>query len=205
VLAVLRGAAEPLCVSAISTATRLSANAVRFHLDNLIDVGAVRGVRDPDHSGAGRPAVLYSAMPSEAVDPAAAYRVLAGLLARELTRSGGPKASTDAGRVWARRIVPDRVGDAADPLAVVVSLFEDTGFNPTIGADGSTVELHRCPFRELAIEQPEVVCGVHLGLLTGVLEEIGAPTKVRLVPVLDGSGPCLVLLSKTSQARVSTR
>jgi hypothetical protein len=47
------------------------------------------------------------------------------------------------------------------------------------------------------MEQPEMVCGVHLGLLTGVLEEIGTRTRVSLVPALDGSGPCLVRLAET--------
>ena len=199
VLAVLRGAPVPLGVRALAVATQLSANAVRFHLDHLIDLGVVRGVKDLDHVGAGRPAVLYSAMPAEAVDPEAAYRLLAGVLARELTRSGGPHAATDAGRSWARCLIPDGIASGkGDPLAVVLSLFEGTGFSPTLGADGRTVELHRCPFLDLAVAQPEVVCGVHLGLLTGVLEAIGSPTKVRLVPVLDDSGPCLVRLGKAA-------
>src|SRR5664279_4163871 len=43
-----------------------------------------------------------------------------------------------------------------------------------------------------------MVCGVHLGLLTGVLEEIGTRTRVSLVPALDGRGPCLVRLGETS-------
>jgi hypothetical protein len=42
-----------------------------------------------------------------------------------------------------------------------------------------------------------MVCGVHPGLLTGVLEEIGTRTRVSLVPVLDASGPCLVRLAET--------
>ena len=197
VLAVLRGASAPVGVRAVCAATQLSATAVRFHVDHLIGLGAVRAVKDPEHTGAGRPAVLYRAVPAEAVDPAAAYRVLAGLLARELTRSAGPGAGSEAGRAWAVGVLHGRsFAGMADPLEVVVSLFEDTGFSPMRGADGRTVELHRCPFLGLAVEQPEVVCSVHHGLLTGVLEEIGAPTNVRLVPVLDGSGPCLVRLGQ---------
>lgn len=84
--------------------------------------------------------------------------------------------------------------DPADPTAVVVSVFREAGFEPAVDVGSHTVALHRCPFRELAAEHPDVVCGMHLGLLTGLLEQIGASTEVRLVPVLDGSGPCLVRL-----------
>ena len=41
-------------------------------------------------------------------------------------------------------------------------------------------------------ELPGVVCGVHHGLTSGALERAGVAANVRVVPVLDGSGPCLV-------------
>ncbi len=197
-LAALRAAPGPLGVTAISAATHLSANAVRFHLARLLATGAVRAAKDPGQHGPGRPLVLYSAAPAEAVDPASAYRVLAGLLARELTRSAGPAASVDAGRAWARRMHPgtgstDPQG-LQDPVDVVLTLFADTGFQPTLVGDGRTLHLHRCPFRDLAVEQPEVVCGVHQGLVNGVLDEIGADLTATLVPVQDGSGPCRLRL-----------
>ncbi|MGZ4461144.1 MAG: helix-turn-helix transcriptional regulator, partial [Nocardioidaceae bacterium] len=207
VLALLRQTPAPMGVSAIGAATGLSANAVRFHLDHLVALGAARAAKDHGHAGPGRPALLYSAVPAEAVDPASAYRVLAGLLARELTRSGRPQASTDAGRAWARRMLPSlsspRPADgtgAPDPVAVVLALFQDTGFEPVLASDGRTVELHRCPFLELATEQPEAVCGVHLGLVRGVLEEIGDCSTAALTPVLEGPGPCLVRLGAARSA-----
>ncbi|MHB1615060.1 MAG: helix-turn-helix transcriptional regulator [Actinomycetes bacterium] len=182
----------------VCAATGLSPSAVRFHLDHLIDLAAVRAVKDPNASGSGRPALLYSAVPAEAVDPAAAYRALAGLLASELVRSAGPRASTDAGRAWAKALLRGKDVTSADPLPVVMSLLDGGGFSPVRSADGSTVELHRCPFLDLALEQPAVVCGVHLGLVTGVLEELGTMTPVHLLAALDGPGPCLVRFSATS-------
>ncbi len=192
VLALLRAAEHPLGVAAIQTATGLSANAARFHLDRLVRSGAARAARDPNHAGPGRPAVLFSASPAAAVEPAAAYRLLAGILAKELDSSGRPGAHLEAGRTWARTTGRCAGEAGTDPVAAAMTLFTDTGFQPALRADGRTVELHRCPYLDLAVERPAVVCGVHLGMVLGVLHEIGDGTRVRLVPVLHGDDPCLV-------------
>lgn len=194
VLAVLRASGSPLGVGAVAAQTGLSPNAVRFHLGHLLDEGSVRPVKDPGHAGPGRPAVLYAALPAEAVDGAAAYRRLAGLLASELSRSADPGAPVDAGRAWARSLTASNPAPPADrdPVELVSALFELTGFAPRVGADGASVELHRCPFLLVAQDEPAVVCGLHLGLVTGLLDEVGLTQQARLSPVLDGSGPCVV-------------
>jgi len=146
-LGLLRASAVPLGVADLMDATGLSANTVRFHLTHLLDGGAIRAARDPSHSGPGRPASLYSAVPAEAVEEASAYRALAGLLATELVRSGRPNAAMDAGRSWASQIIPSirpahpvrGSGRPTNPMAVVRNLFEDTGFQPVLAEDGRTV------------------------------------------------------------------
>ncbi len=206
VLAVVRRASSPLRADAVQARTGLSTNAVRFHLQSLVEQGAVRSAKDPDHAGAGRPAILYRALPEEAVDGASAYRVLAGLLARELTRSGPPDAAMRAGLVWAGRRRVDNVGgvggvgrvvrgERPTALDVATAMLEDTGFAPARGIEPNTIELRRCPYFDLAFEQPEVVCRAHLGMLAGVLDRAGVHTKVRIVPALNGSQPCVVQLS----------
>jgi predicted ArsR family transcriptional regulator len=202
VLAVLRASDTPLGVAQVTTATGLSANAVRFHLQNLIATRAVRAATDPDHHGPGRPAIRYAATLMEPANPSSAYRLLAGLLARAMSRSAAGAAS-EAGRDWARALAPPRSTEASrpDPIDAVSSFFEDSGFDPRRGVDGQTLELHRCPFLDLAVEQPDVVCGIHLGLVKGLLDEIGARRDVRLIPVLDGSGPCLVRLTEIESKR----
>jgi predicted ArsR family transcriptional regulator len=196
VLAVLRQSAVPIGVAGLTAATGLSPNAVRFHLQRLLEMGAVGAATDPDRAGPGRPAVLYTALAAEATDAGAAYRLLAGLLADELSRSAPATASVDAGRDWARSLAPHmNAAGGQEPIVAMRDLFTLTGFNPKIRADRQTVELHRCPFFDLAAQRPDIVCGIHLGLVTELLADLGAPQKVRLVPVLDGSGPCLVRLS----------
>jgi predicted ArsR family transcriptional regulator len=196
VLAILRESDSPLGVADLGAAAHLSPNAVRFHLQRLIELGAVGAATDVDHIGPGRPAVRYSALPAESAEPGAAYRLIAGLLATELSRSAPATAALNAGRGWARSFASHATDLANNPIGALRDLFEKAGFAPTIGADKLTVELHRCPFFDLAVAQPEVVCSIHLGLVTELLEQSGSTAQVRLVPVLDGSGPCLVRLGK---------
>ena len=158
--------------------TGLSANAIRFHLRALQRAGGVLSAMSGDHKRPGRPPLLYRALRSEAVDLAATYRMLAGLLAEELGRSSPVGSPARAGREWARGMTLDvhsGIG-LAHATAVVVSAFREAGFEPAVDVGPQTVALYRCPFRELAAQQ------------------IGASSDVRLSPVLDGSGPCLVRL-----------
>jgi predicted ArsR family transcriptional regulator len=207
VLGALRDAAGPLTVAAIGTGTGLSPNAVRFHLERLMGQGAVHAVQVPGARRPGRPAAHYVALPREAVDPASAYRVLAGLLTRELARNGGPDAAVEAGRGWAQRVLAWMADGSSvtvddgptDAMGLVMLLFTRTGFRPTLEDDHRTVTLHRCPFRELAVEQPEMVCGVHRGLVAGILDEIGSSAAVELFAVPDGSAPCVLRLTTSSE------
>jgi predicted ArsR family transcriptional regulator len=58
-------------------------------------------------------------------------------------------------------------------------------------ADGAPIRLRHCPFGTLARDHGEVVCGVHLGLMRGVLRELDAPfDALRLEPFV---GPSLCL------------
>jgi predicted ArsR family transcriptional regulator len=201
VLAALRTSRVPQPVPALCADTGLSATAVRFHLERLLQAGVTRVTRDPDHRGPGRPALLYTALPREAVDPAAAYRMLAGLLARELPTSGRAKAAVAAGRAWAAQLPAS--SESGSPVAAVAALLARTGFDPVLAGDGNTIELHNCPFMELAVEQPEVICGVHLGLAQGVLAATGSSARVRLTPALDTPGPCLVHVSPPARRGAS--
>jgi len=52
-----------------------------------------------------------------------------------------------------------------------MSLLQDHGFEPQVA--GSDIVLHNCPFHALAQEHPELVCGMNLHLLEGVLQGLG--------------------------------
>ena len=77
------------------------------------------------------------------------------------------------------------------------------GFEPEADATATTVRLTRCPLLEAAHRSPEVVCSVHLGLVSGALEEYGAdPEGSDLVPFAE-PGACLLHLQARKRPGVS--
>ena len=139
-------------------------------------------------------------------------RVLASGIDGAGPRTGQPgSVATEAGRRWGQRAVeaqdapdasPDEhsePGDHDDAVGRIVALLDDVGFAPRLRdsvaattdpratgtgpATATVIELHQCPFREVAIEHSEVVCGVHLGLIQGALDQMHAsPFAVLLEP-----------------------
>ena len=182
-------------VDELRAALGLSANAVRFQLARLVACGAVRE-EHPPATGPGRPPVAYRAVPEEAVDDAAAYRSLARMLGDALGTLAAPEQVAEVGERWARhrQLPPTPDVDPSTPQERVVTLLDDLGFAPELADDGRTVALHRCAYSQLAVEQPQVVCGLHLGMVRGAIGDQADDVRVGLTPVLDGSGPCLVHL-----------
>ena len=61
--------------------------------------------------------------------------------------------------------------------------FDPELADPAPGTGEREIRLRACPYRDVAREHPEVVCAIHLGLLQGVLTQLGnRSTTVRLVP-----------------------
>jgi predicted ArsR family transcriptional regulator len=194
ILDVLVDQPEPCTVRALSALTRQHPNTIREHLDGLVDDRLVVRTRALAQ-GRGRPAWLYRTTPEAGSEPGAReYAGLASALAAQIARtSAQPRAdSIEAGRMWGRELVrgspvtvalvadEDPVpGTAMPPSAVatrrrVVTLLEELGFAPSPDARVGVVKLRRCPLLEAAHQHPEVVCAVHLGVVRGALDELGA-------------------------------
>jgi predicted ArsR family transcriptional regulator len=104
----------------------------------------------------------------------------------------GPGPVVDAGRGGASGAVP-RIG-AEVAVERIVALLDEAGFEPRLAPDGSHIDLHRCPFHELAEANPEVVCGVHLGLMQGALADLGAPITATSLRPFVRPGVCVATL-----------
>jgi predicted ArsR family transcriptional regulator len=179
---------EPCTVAALSAQIGQHPNTIREHLDKLSKGGLVVRTQAPSQ-GRGRPAWLYSAERAVGSDQEAReYAALASVLAVQIGRiSAQPGADAiEAGRMWGRELVRgshlskgEDTAPAASRSAVatrrtVVTLLDELGFAPSTDARVSVVRLRRCPLLEAAHRNPEVVCSVHLGLVRGALEELGA-------------------------------
>ena len=209
VLELLRSRAQPLGVGEVAQRVGLHQNTVRSHLDLLVDSGfAIRRTELP--RGPGRPRVVYEA--TAAPEGERNYQLLAEMLAQHLlaTSESPGEDAANAGRTWAG--LTDRRQRARDGTVAVTSVSEemaigtvvrmlgDIGFAPELSADGTFINLHRCPFRELAESNPQVVCGAHLGMIQGALADLGAPVSVTRLLSFVQPNLCIATLSRTATA-----
>ena len=191
ILEELRGQG-PLDSRELGRLVGLHPNTVRSHADQLVEAGLVRTVT-ASASGRGRPRVLYEAMADSAPPAQGGYRLLAQILASYLASTDQPqKGAEGAGRAWGRYLTetaqPFAEISASEATEKIVVLFTELGFMPEAveEANETKVLLHRCPFREVAESNQEVVCSVHLGMLRGALAEMGAPMEaVGLEPFVE--------------------
>lgn len=195
---------EPTTLAALVHATGLHANTVREHLEALERDGLV-GRRRAAPAGRGRPAWLYHV--TGAGPGTAEYAGLAAALAAAVRTSSAEPArdARVAGTSWGRDLARARGGartraSAAAARQETVALLHELGFEPHADRRSTTVRLTRCPLLEAAHRDPEVVCAVHLGLVSGALEELGAdPAGTELLPFAE-PGACLLRLPHGASA-----
>lgn len=208
VLRALQTAGGPLDVLTVAEQVGLHANTTRFHLDGLVHAGlAMRS--DEERETPGRPRALYAAAADSGNGGARSYRLLAEILASYVaSQTRHPaEAATRAGEAWGRYLaetpMPFGRPTAAAATNSLVQTLDDLGFEPEAVANvrKRQILLHHCPFREAAEQNREVVCSVHLGLMRGVLAELGAPVVAeRLEPFVEPHLCVTHLRSRTQRA-----
>lgn len=195
VLDVLRAASGPLGVAETAERLGVHPNTVRFHLEALVDEGAVEP-RVQERSGPGRPRTVYTPRPGMDRGGIRNYRLLAQMLLGRLAATGSDarSAAMEAGRAWGRSLgeapPSQRQPAAGESAARLVGLLDELGFapEPESGSEGegrdgpgavpSRIRLRHCPFLELAEEHGQLVCPLHLALMQGALTEMRAPLTV---------------------------
>jgi predicted ArsR family transcriptional regulator len=219
ILGLLIDQPEPCTVAALSALTRQHPNTIREHLNALVDDRLAARTGDPGRRR-GRPAWLYSTTPEVGSEPGAReYAGLASALAAHIARTSRHTRADaiEAGRMWGRELVRRSSGRdgpvpgaAVAPSAVaarrvVVTLLDELGFAPSPDARVGVVKLRRCPLLEAAHQHPEVVCAVHLGIVRGALDELGADPgrteRTALQPFSEPGACRLELFPRSATAR----
>lgn len=195
ILEVLRAAPQGLDARQIAAQVGLHHNTVRTHLDLLVDAGlAIRHAEE--RSQPGRPRMVFEAKETDQESQPRGYQLLAQILASYLAGSlADPSAEAEKlGKLWGSYLTvrppPFERISQDEAMSRLVDRFVDLGFEPemTRGEAGLKMLLHRCPFRELAAERPQVVCSLHLGLMRGVLSELGSSVEATtLLPFVQPS------------------
>jgi predicted ArsR family transcriptional regulator len=190
-----------------------------YHLDKLVESGLLTASyqRPPGRGGpgAGRPAKLYSRSDREfaVTVPPREYELAAGLLVQVVEDEPSGRSRAALGEA-ARRLgaelggafrsakagpgaglsgsggeaEPDR-RDAA--VRDVKAVLAQQGYEPSRDGDG-VIRLRNCPFHQLAESHRDVVCGMNLALVEGLVTGLQAD---GWRPVLDPRpGHCCVAI-----------
>lgn len=172
VFELLTEADGPLGVAELTEALGVNHNAVRQHLAKLVAAGLViEGTATSRRPG--RPRLLYRIDPrSDArwgqVGP---YERLALLLVEVIRGDGDP---VEVGRrAGLRQRMASGPHDA--PVDALVDQMARLGFDPEVQEhDGAVdVTLRSCPFASGVLADPDLVCGLHLGLAEGIAASLG--------------------------------
>jgi predicted ArsR family transcriptional regulator len=207
------GEPEPVGRGAAAAAVGVPPHVAKFHLDKLEADGLLDSEysRPPGRSGpgAGRPAKRYRrstrelsvSVPERRYDLAGRVMAQAIAAAAKSNRTVGD-ALHEAALAEGHQLgdlVNARVGRRSSLAALrraLNSVLADYGYEPR--AEGDALTLANCPFHALAREHTDLVCGMNLDLLSGLVETCdGAGLRARLDPA---PGRCCVTLSSGESA-----
>jgi len=184
-----------------------------YHLDKMVECGLLTATyrRPPGRSGpgAGRPAKLYARSDREfAVSvPPREYELAARLLVQVVESDPSGRSRTALGEAAHRlgaelgnAFRSDAAGpepgrqegtDQDAPRPDVEVALAQQGYQPACDEDG-VIRLRNCPFHQLAERHRDVVCGMNLALVEGLVAGLGAN---GWRPVLDPRpGQCCVAI-----------
>ncbi|HEY3905147.1 MAG TPA: transcriptional regulator [Streptosporangiaceae bacterium] len=197
---------QPVGRDEAATAVGIGRPLAAYHLDKLVELGLLSasyarpaGRRGP---GAGRPAKIYARSGREFTVsvPQREYELAAKLLAQAVAADESQNARAALDRS-ARQLGAD-LGSCSrapgtevdDQVQRVQVALAQHGFEPWQDQNG-TVNLGSCPFHQLASQYPEIVCGMNLALIDGLIDGLGAD---GLHPALDPQpGRCCVVVRKS--------
>ncbi|HET6560440.1 MAG TPA: helix-turn-helix domain-containing protein [Marmoricola sp.] len=189
------GEPSPVSREQAADAVGIPAHSVKFHLDKLVAAGLLeveyRRLTGRTGPGAGRPAKLYRRSDREVAlsVPPRRYDLAGEVLAEAVDRAVREAVPVDeavrrvAGEVGRQLAVeaPDDSDGAEDEVERVSEVLGRHGYEPRVVEE--ELCLANCPFDRLATDHTELVCGLNLALVEGVLDGLQVETlQARLAP-----------------------
>jgi predicted ArsR family transcriptional regulator len=176
----------PVGREAAADAVGIAVHTAKFHLDRMVADGLLeveyRRLTGRSGPGAGRPAKLYrraarefsislperhydllSDVLADAADASVAQRLPVDEVAPDVARRHGRLLGVE----WA-----DRSEDDHDPVELLADALDQVGYEPRRTDDAGLV-LENCPFDRVAREHTELVCGLNLDFVRGVIDGLG--------------------------------
>ena len=193
---------HPVSRDQVAEGAGVPRHVAKFHLDKLLDDGllAVEYARAPGGRrgpGAGRPSKLYrrSSRELSVSLPQRDYELAGKLMARAIVEAGREgvaigdalgQVARDTGRTFGRqaRTAAGEHPDASTLLASAESVLSECGYEPRRDDEGLT--LINCPFHALATDYRDLVCGMNLELMVGLVDGLeDSRLQARLEPAPD--------------------
>jgi predicted ArsR family transcriptional regulator len=163
-----------------------------FHLDKLVEAGLLAAryeAPDDRPRGRGRRPKVYEAVADVDLSlPPRRYELLASVLADAVAARPSDAPTEVVTRARARGV---EYGRSMPDLNTALARL---GFEPAASAEG-TVLLDNCPFHAIAVAHPELVCGLNLAFVGGLLEGLGSCRRAALAP---RTGHCCVEISQSA-------
>ena len=197
---------HPLVTAEIADTLDLHPNTVRPHLDRMREVGLLEVTTDA-RGEVGRPQLRYSLAPdapSLGLEPPTMPMLARMVLAMAQRLGASPTDAAAVGETeGASRAL--RYVRAPSALEALVADLDRLGFDPIvsegepaeIAADDdpvAVVHFANCPFADLARDHPDLVCGLHRGLVAGFVARMGDADVVEFCTLAHRT-PCRVSLT----------
>jgi predicted ArsR family transcriptional regulator len=203
ILRLVRDAAGGLTAGDVSSYTGQHLSTTRAHLEQLTEAGLLVKAR-ASGGQPGRPAWRYRAPES---DPTPApYRALAAALLEHLPhkRDDMRVAAGLIGRDWGKKLAAG-APPTATPVETVTAVLAGLGFSPTPRPGTDEIHLRTCPFLDLVGQNPDAMCGLHAGVVRGVLETRGLKGEDTVLEPFGAPHACIVRLPSSSRPTAPTR
>jgi len=205
----LARAARPLVTAEIAETLELHPNTVRPHLERMREVGLLEVTTDA-RGEVGRPQHRYTIAvdaPSLGLEPPT-MPVLARMvlsMARRLGASPADAVAVGSAEGSARAA---RYDAAPSALEALVADLDRLGFDPIVSDGGhepselgelddgvdAVIAFANCPFADLARDHPDLVCGLHRGLVAGFVAHMGDAEVVEFCSLAHRT-PCQVSIT----------
>ncbi len=201
---------RPLTTADIADTLGLHPNTVRPHLERMREAGLL-DVQVSARGDIGRPQHRYSIAPdapSLGFEPPTMPMLARMVLAMAARLDAGPDDAVAVGRdEGARRA--DRYRDLPSTLEALVADLDQLGFDPLVTASEADIDegaavadddavalisFANCPFADLAEAHPDLVCGLHRGLVEGFVGAMGDADIHEFCPLISRT-PCRVTVA----------
>ena len=180
VFALLGDLRRPASTDALAAELGMHPNGVRLHLERLLEDGLVERRRERQARGRPRDSWTISPDAQPGGDPPTSYASLSRWLVQALVTTGAAVGDMEeTGRLIGRGLASDHPGKRDEQM--LFDTLTTLGFQPereVVANEHAAYRLRNCPYRQAVHERQPLVCALHRGLTSGLVEAMDADSRL---------------------------